>query len=141
MYHRHSAGAISYAELRHLGKEGVLGKYPVHLHLAGDRPKATAGNKPGGKLAAMPAKALGPSKTLSPVSGRLDAAMSRVDLTVLKRAVYGIYKLEGDELTLCLGVTQPSPVYDTEAKPDASSRPAAISPEAGTVVVLRRVKE
>jgi hypothetical protein len=36
MYHRYSAGAISYAEFRHLGKEGVLGKYPIHLHLAGD---------------------------------------------------------------------------------------------------------
>jgi hypothetical protein len=36
MYHKHSAGSISYAEFRHLGKEGVLGKYPIHLHLAGD---------------------------------------------------------------------------------------------------------
>jgi uncharacterized protein (TIGR03067 family) len=36
MYHRYSAGAISYAEFRHLGKEGVLGKYPIHIHLAGD---------------------------------------------------------------------------------------------------------
>src|SRR5262249_52251707 len=27
MYHRDSAGAISYAEFRHLGKEGVLGRY------------------------------------------------------------------------------------------------------------------
>jgi uncharacterized protein (TIGR03067 family) len=109
--------------------------------LTGKGPKAAAGNKPGGKLAAVPAKALGANKILSPVSGRLDAATSRVDLTVLKRAVYGIYQAEGDELTLCLGTTQPSPVYDKEAKGDASSRPAAISPEAGTVIVLRRVKE
>jgi hypothetical protein len=36
MYHKHSAGSVSYAEFRHLGKEGVLGKYPVHIHLAGD---------------------------------------------------------------------------------------------------------
>jgi hypothetical protein len=36
MYHRHSAGSISYAEFRHLGKEGVLGKYPIHYHLCGD---------------------------------------------------------------------------------------------------------
>jgi hypothetical protein len=36
MYHRHSAGAVSYAEFRHLGKEGVLGKYPIHFHLVGD---------------------------------------------------------------------------------------------------------
>lgn len=36
MYHKHSAGSISYAEFRRLGKEGVLGKYPIHFHLAGD---------------------------------------------------------------------------------------------------------
>jgi hypothetical protein len=36
MYHRYSAGAISYAELRHLGKAGTLGRYAVHYHLCGD---------------------------------------------------------------------------------------------------------
>lgn len=36
MYHRGSSGAISYAEFRHLGKRGVLGKYPIHFHLVGD---------------------------------------------------------------------------------------------------------
>jgi len=36
MYHRHSTGSISYAEFRHLGKKGVLGRYPVHYHLVGD---------------------------------------------------------------------------------------------------------
>jgi hypothetical protein len=36
MYHRHSAGSIHYAEFRHLGKEGVLGRYALHFHLAGD---------------------------------------------------------------------------------------------------------
>src|SRR5439155_23988494 len=36
MYHSGSAGSISYAEFRHLGKRGVLGKYPIHFHLAGD---------------------------------------------------------------------------------------------------------
>ncbi len=35
MYHLDSAGGISYAEFRHLGKEGVLGKYALHFHLAG----------------------------------------------------------------------------------------------------------
>ncbi len=33
MYHRDSAGGISYAEFRHLGKEDLLGKYPIHFHL------------------------------------------------------------------------------------------------------------
>jgi hypothetical protein len=36
MYHRHSVGSISYAEFRHLGKEGILGRYPLHYHLCGD---------------------------------------------------------------------------------------------------------
>jgi hypothetical protein len=36
MYHRNSAGSISYAEFRHLGKEGVLGKYSLHYHLVGE---------------------------------------------------------------------------------------------------------
>jgi hypothetical protein len=35
MYHKHSAGSISYAEFRHLGKENVLGKYSLHFHLLG----------------------------------------------------------------------------------------------------------
>lgn len=36
MYHRNSTGGISYAEFRHLGKTGVLGKYPIHFHLVRD---------------------------------------------------------------------------------------------------------
>jgi hypothetical protein len=36
MYHRGSAGAISYAEFRHLGKQSVLGRYALHYHLVGD---------------------------------------------------------------------------------------------------------
>jgi hypothetical protein len=36
MYHRYSTGSIGYAEFRHLGKEGVLGRYPLHFHLVGD---------------------------------------------------------------------------------------------------------
>ncbi len=36
MYHRGSAGSIGHAEFRHLGKEGVLGRYAIHYHLAGN---------------------------------------------------------------------------------------------------------
>jgi hypothetical protein len=36
MYHRDSAGSISYAEFRHLGKKGVLGRYAIHYHLVRD---------------------------------------------------------------------------------------------------------
>lgn len=35
MYHLGSSGSLSYAEFRHLGKENVLGKYPIHFHLGG----------------------------------------------------------------------------------------------------------
>ncbi len=35
MYHRGSAGAISYAEFRHLGKKDTLGRYSLHYHLCG----------------------------------------------------------------------------------------------------------
>jgi len=33
MYHAQSTGSISYAEFRHLGKRGVLGRYALHFHL------------------------------------------------------------------------------------------------------------
>jgi hypothetical protein len=36
MYHRGSLGSISFAEFRHLGKPGKLGKYSLHFHKAGD---------------------------------------------------------------------------------------------------------
>ena len=36
MYHHGSSGGISYAEFRHLGKEAVLGKYPIHFHIVRD---------------------------------------------------------------------------------------------------------
>ncbi|HEX4614107.1 MAG TPA: G8 domain-containing protein, partial [Urbifossiella sp.] len=36
MFHKHSAGAISYAEFRHLGKRDELGRYGIHFHLCGD---------------------------------------------------------------------------------------------------------
>lgn len=35
VYHAHSRGGISYARFAHLGKEGVLGRYPIHYHLVG----------------------------------------------------------------------------------------------------------
>jgi len=42
MYHRNSSGSISYTEFRHLGKEGVLGKYSLHFHMAGDTLRGTS---------------------------------------------------------------------------------------------------
>ncbi|APW61567.1 G8 domain-containing protein [Paludisphaera borealis] len=42
MYHKRSAGSISYGEFRHLGKEGVLGRYSLHFHLAGNSMRGTS---------------------------------------------------------------------------------------------------
>ncbi len=42
MYHRNSAGGLSYAEFRHLGKEGVLGRYSIHYHLVGNTMRGSA---------------------------------------------------------------------------------------------------
>ncbi len=42
MYHRDSAGSISYAEFRHLGKPGKLGKYSLHFHRVGDTMRGTS---------------------------------------------------------------------------------------------------
>jgi hypothetical protein len=42
IYHRGSAGSISYAEFRHLGKQGMLGRYPLHFHLCGDSLRGSA---------------------------------------------------------------------------------------------------
>ncbi len=36
MYHKGSAGSINFAEFRHLGKKGLLGRYPIHFHLCRD---------------------------------------------------------------------------------------------------------
>jgi hypothetical protein len=42
MYHRYSTGSNAYAEFRHLGKEGKLGKYSLHFHRAGDTMRGTS---------------------------------------------------------------------------------------------------
>lgn len=34
VYHNFSRGSICYARFAHLGKQGVLGRYPIHFHLA-----------------------------------------------------------------------------------------------------------
>jgi hypothetical protein len=42
LYHRFSRGSVSYVRFAHLGKEGVLGRYPLHFHLAGDTMRGTS---------------------------------------------------------------------------------------------------
>ena len=46
MYHRGSAGSLSYTEFRHLGKKDVLGRYALHFHLCRDtmRGSSVVGN-------------------------------------------------------------------------------------------------
>jgi uncharacterized protein (TIGR03067 family) len=69
-------------------------------------------------------------------------APSRITIDGPGKAVhYGVYKLDGDELRVCMGVSQQSPSYGGKAKGDESTRPASVSAEAGTVVVLKRVKD
>jgi uncharacterized protein (TIGR03067 family) len=71
-----------------------------------------------------------------------DRAPKQIDIDGPKKGLsYGIYKLDGDEWTVCMGVSQPSPTYDKQAKADESTRPTAIAPESGTVIVLKRVRD
>jgi hypothetical protein len=42
MYHANSTGSMSYAEFRHLGKEGVLGRYTLHFHLVAETMRGTS---------------------------------------------------------------------------------------------------
>ena len=98
-------------------------------------PKQDKGTAKGGKPSSSP-RGLRMTYRLNPAK-----SPKYIDLEGLgKSASLGIYKLDGDELTICMGVTMASPVYDKRAKNDEGTRPAAISPEAGTVIVLKRIK-
>jgi uncharacterized protein (TIGR03067 family) len=71
---------------------------------------------------------------------RLDpASAGHIDLRGKVSVNPGIYRLEGDTLTICLGSSHVSPDYDPTAKPDGQTRPTEFSPEAGTVIMLKRV--
>jgi uncharacterized protein (TIGR03067 family) len=78
-----------------------------------------------------------------PMSFRLTPTQSPKQIDIdgpRKGNSLGLYRLDGDELTLCMGVTQASPTYDKRAKNDPANRPATISSEAGTVIVLKRIR-
>jgi uncharacterized protein (TIGR03067 family) len=102
-------------------------------------PDAPEGKKPAEKGAekSSPPRGLRMTFRLAP-----ERSPKRMDIDGPKKALhYGIYKLEGAGLTVCMGASQPSPSYDKQAKGDESTRPATLSPEAGTVVLLQSVKE
>jgi G8 domain len=42
MYHRGSAGSLTYTEFRHLGKKNILGRYSLHFHLCRDSMRGTS---------------------------------------------------------------------------------------------------
>jgi uncharacterized protein (TIGR03067 family) len=107
---------------------------------------APAPKKPVGKNEAPADKAgkpSGPQRGLR-MAFRLNPSQSPKHIDIdgpRKGNSFGVYQLDGDELIVCMGVTQASPNYDKQAKNDERTRPATISPEAGTVIVLERIKD
>ena len=96
---------------------------------------------PDGKPIKASTKFLAAGKGL-PMRSKIDvnASPPRIDLSGPKKVMtYGIFQLDGDELTICLGKTQSLPEYEKAlgSKSDEMSRPTEFSPEAGTVIVLR----
>jgi hypothetical protein len=63
-----------------------------------------------------------------------------MDLNAKAAVYYGLYFLDGDTLTLCVGPAQASPAYDPKSEPVESARPTKFDLEAGTIVVLKRSK-
>jgi hypothetical protein len=81
------------------------------------------------------------SSVVQPFRYRLGSPESgRIDLRTKAAVFYGIYHLQGDTLTLCIGPAQTSASYDAKATPDEKTRPIRFDPEAGTVIVLKRNK-
>ena len=68
----------------------------------------------------------------------------RIDVNGPKKASYaGIYRLDGDELTVCLGTSKSAMGYGStrEVARPGGDRPAAFDPDTGTLVVLKRLKD
>jgi uncharacterized protein (TIGR03067 family) len=73
-----------------------------------------------------------------------DKTPGRIDLDGLRKASHlGIYRLDGDELTVCLGTSAPLASYGSmkEKGLPGGNRPARFDPESGTLVVLRRLND
>jgi uncharacterized protein (TIGR03067 family) len=108
--------------------------------------KKAADKRPGGKKespAEKGGKQSGPQRGL-PMTFHLSPGQSPKQIDIdgpRKSNSLGIYKLDGDELTVCMGVSQASPSYDKQAKNSETKRPTMITPEEGTVIVLRRIRD
>jgi hypothetical protein len=144
MYHRHSAGAISYAEFRRLGKEGILGKYPIHYHLCGDTMRGSY--------------VIGASVH---DSGNRWVTIHGTNYLVVRDCVgyqsvgHGYFLEDGTEVfnvldrNLAVGAFAGKPLPDQALPFDHNdgagfwwaNSPAKFSPEVGTVIQLKRVKE
>ena len=70
-----------------------------------------------------------PSGGAQPLRYKLGSPESgHIDLSTKAAVFYGIYHLEGDTLTLCIGPTQASASYDSKATPDEKTRPTWFDP-------------
>lgn len=138
------------ATARPANMKWIIEEETIWLVIDRDGEGATAENKPAAKKStdqksdASPKgrKAAGPPRGV-PMSFRLNPTGSPKHIDIDgpgKGNCFGVYKIDGDELTICMGVTQASPSYDKRAQNDEKTRPSSISPEAGTVIILRRAE-
>jgi uncharacterized protein (TIGR03067 family) len=126
--------------------EGLNGLWRVEWQRragrATDRPRGMTWKIDGGIIAILTGSANADPRQRggTRIPFRLDpASAGHIDLRGKVSVNPGIYGLEGDTLTICLGWSHVSPAYDPAAKPDGQTRPTDFSPEAGTVIMLQRV--